>query len=119
MRRLLLDENMPKGLRNILAGYTVESAYRMGWGALTNGELLKAAEAAGFDAIVTADNNMRYQQNLKGRRLALVVVSTNNWPIIRANADAVLAAVHSAQAGAYIAVQLDRPPLRRRPSPAP
>jgi predicted nuclease of predicted toxin-antitoxin system len=119
MSRLLLDENMPKGLRTLLAGHTVETAYQMGWGGLTNGDLLAVAETAGFDAMLTADNNIQYQRNLAGRRLALIVLSTNNWPVIRASAPAVRAAVDHAQAGSYIAVQLDRPALRRRPAPAP
>jgi predicted nuclease of predicted toxin-antitoxin system len=117
MSRLLLDENMPKGMRNLRADHTVESAYRMGWGALANGDLITAAEAAGFDAMVTADSNIQYQQNLTGRRLALIVLSTNNWPIIRACVDAVRAAVQNAKPGSYTTVELDRPALRRRPPP--
>jgi predicted nuclease of predicted toxin-antitoxin system len=117
MRRILLDENMPKGLRALLAGHTVETAHQMGWGGLTNGDLLATAETAGFDAMLTADSNIQYQQNLTGRRLALIVLSTNNWHVIRSNADAVRAAVDQARAGSYTAVQLDRPALRRRPAP--
>jgi hypothetical protein len=90
----------------------------MGWGALANGELMTAAEAAGFDAMITADANIQYQQNLTGRRLALIVLSTNNWPIIHANAEALRKAVDNVQPGSYNAIDLSRPPLRRRPPPA-
>ena len=55
----------------------------MGWDQIGNGELLTIAEAAGFEIVITADQNIRYQQNLSGRRLSLVVVSTNHWPTLR------------------------------------
>ncbi len=69
--------------------------------------------------MVTADQNILYQQTLTGRRIALVVLSTNFWWTIRASLDAVRAAVNAAQAGSYTTVTLERPPLRRRPYPPP
>jgi len=65
---------------------------------LTNGELPAEAERAGFDVLLTADKNMRYQQNLAGRRIALVVLSTPQWPVVRLQVGKVAAAVNSAQA---------------------
>jgi len=111
MSRLLLDANMPIGLRAVLHGQEVVTAFEMGWGRLTNGDLLTAAEADGFAALITADRNMRYQQNLVGRRIAIVVLQTNHWPTIRGSIQAVIEAVGQIEVGAYIHVAL---PGRRR-----
>ena len=87
----------------------------MGWDALGNGELIDAAEQGGFDVMVTADQNLQSQQNLTRRRLALIVLQSNQWPVVRASADRVLQAVNAAAPGSYQAIPFDRPPLRRRP----
>jgi hypothetical protein len=117
MSRLLLDANMPIGLRAVLDQHEVVTAFEMGWGRLINGELLSAAEAAGFDGMITGDRNLAYQQNLIGRRLALIVLDTNHWPTIGANAIAVVRAVAAMRAGGFVTLPFDRPPLRRRPPP--
>ena len=85
MRRLLLDANMPLGLRAMLQDYEVRTARQMGWDKLTNGALLAAAEAAGFDAMITADRSIRHQQNLAGRKIALIELTTPQWETIRDN----------------------------------
>jgi hypothetical protein len=87
----------------------------MGWNSLSNGELLAAAEAAEFDAMITADSNIKYQQNLTGRRIALIVLSTNHWPTVSANLAAVREAAATFTEGSYVTVTFDRPVLRRRP----
>jgi len=117
MRRILLDANLPIGLKVALSAYEVVTAFEMGWGRLVNGELIAAAEAGGFELLITADQNMEYQQNLTNRSLALIVLSTNHWPVVRANLPDVVLAVGNAVAGSYVFVQFDRPPLRRRPPP--
>ena len=76
----------------------------MGWSELENGELLGAAESAGFAVMVTADKNLSYQQNLEGRELALVVLGTNRWKVIRENAELILTAVDRAGLGSFEAV---------------
>lgn len=86
MLRILLDENVPIGLANLLTGFLVRTADEMGWAGITNGKLLDAAEAAGFHVMITADRNIRVQQRLAGRKIALVVISTNHWDRIRNNA---------------------------------
>ena len=83
--RILLDENIPRGLRRILQGHDVRTASEMGWASIANGQLLDEAEKAGFDALVTSDQNFVFQQNLAGRNIAVVVLSTNTWPTIRAS----------------------------------
>ncbi len=80
---ILFDHVTPKGIARSLPGHTVTKAKDRGWDTLSNGDLLAAAERAGFDVLVTADKNMRYQQNLKGRRIALVVLSTPQWPVVK------------------------------------
>lgn len=79
-------------LRRVLAAHEVATAFEMGWAALDNGELLRAAEAE-FEVFITTDRNLRYQQNLTGWRLAILVLPTTSWPKIRAHIAQVVAAV--------------------------
>jgi hypothetical protein len=106
--RILLDENMPHRLRGMLAGHDARTTAYQGWAGLTNGELLKAADEAGFDAMITADQGIRYQQNRINFRMALIVLSTNKETLILANADSILAALNAATAGALVFVDLGR-----------
>ena len=78
----------------MLPGHTVATADVQGWSELTNGELLRVAEADGFEVMVSADQNLGYQQNLKDRRLAIVVLNTNHWKKIQAASEQVAAAIH-------------------------
>lgn len=80
--RILLDQSTPKGLRQILTGYEVSTADEMGWAAYANGALLNAAEKGGFDILVTSDQNLRFQQEMGGRRVAVVALTTNHWNTI-------------------------------------
>lgn len=114
MRRILLDQNAPLGLRQILTGYEVRTACEMGWDTLSNGILLAAAEQGGFDIMVTSDQNIEHQQNLTGRRIALVILTTNHWLTVRSAAAAVLAACLAAEPDTYSVVNLPRPPRRRK-----
>ena len=118
MPRVLFDVNVPRPVSRFLARHTVEFADQRGWRGLSNGDLLAAAEGDGFDVLLTADLNIRYQQNLTRRRIAILVLSTNHWATLRANSDLIADAVDRAQAGSYEEVRLPRPPLRRRPPPA-
>lgn len=81
--RILLDHNVPVGVRAFLKQHEVRTILEMNWPAqIENGELLKAAEAANFDVLVTSDQNIQHQQSPKGRRLALVILGSNIWPIV-------------------------------------
>ena len=119
MSSVLLDQNAPRRLREFLTGHDVKSAYQMGWDTLQNGALIAVAEDAGFEVLITADQNIEHQQNLTDRKLALVVLGTNHWPIVRAHTDRVVRAVNEAKAGSYQALSFDRPALRRRRHPGP
>ena len=105
-KKILLDENMPQPLRLQLVGHTVITATYQGWAGKSNGELIGLAEAAGFDVMVTADQNLSYQQNMKGRKLALVVLSTPNKKRVMTNAQRIVAAVNAAEIGGYTFIDI-------------
>lgn len=93
-------------MRRHLPRHDVATAAEMDWSQLTNGELLAAATEAGFELLVTTDQNLRYQQNLKDRKIAVVVLMTASWPRISKQADKVAAAIEGAGSGDYIEVEL-------------
>lgn len=99
--RLLFDQGTPVPLRNYLPNHVVETAYERGWQDLKNGELLARAEAEGFDAIVTTDQNLRYQQNLSTRKLGVAVLMTTNWPRIRADVTRIVQVIDDLRPGGY------------------
>jgi hypothetical protein len=96
---VLFDQGTPVPIRPFLKEHTVQTTAQRGWDKLKNGELLKAAEDAGFDVLVTPDKNIRYQQNLKVRTIALVVLGNPQWPILRLHVERVVAAVKRGEAG--------------------
>ena len=102
--RILFDQGTPAPLRRSLAGHQVETAYERGWSRLKNGDLLEAAERAGFAVLVTTDTNLRYQQQLAGRRIAIVVLTTTSWPRIRRALDAVIVVIDGATTAGYTEV---------------
>jgi hypothetical protein len=104
--RILFDQGTPAPLRAALASHEVTTAYEAGWSRLANGALLQAAEASGFDIMVTTDRNLRYQQNLAGRRLAILVLSTTSWPRIQAALPAIVSAVEASRPGSYAEVAI-------------
>lgn len=99
--RVLFDQGTPAPLRNHLPRHSVETAYERGWGGLKNGELLARAEAEGFDALVTTDQNLRHQQNLLERKLGVVVLMTTSWPRIRPNVNLVVRVLDDLRPGGY------------------
>jgi predicted nuclease of predicted toxin-antitoxin system len=76
--RILFDQNIPRALRNLLPGHDVHTAAEMGWSALRNGDLIDAAEQAGFETIITADKNFPFQLNISSRKLSIIILSTNH-----------------------------------------
>ncbi len=103
---ILLDHGTPAPLRLFLKGHTVRKAKDLGWDTLTNGELLKAAEEAAFDLLLTTDKNIRFQQNLAKRVIAIVVLGNPRWPVVRRYVNQVLAAVNAAKPGTYCEVEI-------------
>jgi hypothetical protein len=92
--RILFDNGTPAPLKHVLVGHTVVEAIDRGWDRLVNGELIAAAEAAGFDILITTDKNMRYQQDLTGRKIAFIILGNQQWPVLRRYTDKVIAAVN-------------------------
>ena len=113
--RILFDKNVPVGARSFLAGHEVHTAAEMGWpDQLENGKLLEVAEQSGFDVMVTSDQNIRYQQNLASRKLALVVLGSNIWPVVQKHGAAITANVDAAAPGSYTFIEMPLPPKPRR-----
>ena len=104
--RILLDHNTPAPLRYTLQGHHVDTAYERGWAELTNGDLLSVAESAGFDLLITTDKGIRYQQKLSGRKLSLLVLSTNDWTRTRRTKAVVVAAVASIGISSYVEAEM-------------
>lgn len=99
--RILFDQGTPVPLRQTLTAHTVSTAYEMGWSALANGDLLDAAEG-NFDVFVTTDQNLRYQQNLAGRQLAILVLPVASWPKLQSHVLTIAAAIASMSPGQYM-----------------
>lgn len=97
--RILFDVNTPASLARSLRGHQVTRAAEMGWRRLENGALPDAAEKAGFDVLVTCDQNLRYQQNFTDRKLAVVILTTNHWPTLRPVAARIASVVDFMQRG--------------------
>lgn len=102
--RVLLDQGTPVPLRKHLAGHQVATTFELGWSKLKNGELLQKAEENGFSVLITTDQNLRYQQNLTGRKIAIVVLATTSWPRIERVVESVAKAVNAAMPGSYVEV---------------
>lgn len=107
---ILFDNSTPRGIARSLHGHLVTEARERGWDRLSNGELLKAAEQAGFDVLLTPDQNMRYQQNLTGRRIAIVVLGKGRWTLVKPHVAQIAAAVNSATPGSFAEVDIPYPP---------
>jgi hypothetical protein len=104
---VLFEHGTPTPILGFLEGHTIKRTQDLGWDRLTNGELLAVAEEAGFDLLVTTDKNIRYQQNLTRRRIAIIVIGNAQWPVLRQHVHRLVETVNTAEAGSYI--ELDIP----------
>ena len=104
--RILFDQATPVPLRPLLFGCEVRTAAQQGWDTLRNGDLILAAEEAGFNVFLTTDKNIRYQQNLTGRRIAIVLIGKQQWPQLRKHVSLVVTAVNAALPGSYTEVEI-------------
>ena len=104
---VLFDNGTPRTLARFLIGrHTVTEARARGWDRLENGALLTAAEASDFNVLVTTDKNMRYQQNLTGRKIAVVVLGKGRWSLIKPHVARVVAAIDNATPGSFAEVEM-------------
>lgn len=98
--KILLDECVPWPIHRSLADHECVTAQQRGWGGIKNGELLRLAETE-FDIFITTDQNLRYQQNLTGRRIAILQLSTNKLRPLLAAALLIRSAVESIRPGEF------------------
>jgi hypothetical protein len=103
---VLFDQATPVPIRSYLEGHTVRTAFQQGWDKLKNGELLLAAEEAGFELFLTTDKNIRYQQNLAQRRIAVLVLGQQQWPVLLQHIQLVVDAVNAARPGSFAEVEI-------------
>ncbi len=99
--KVLLDACVPRPLRKFLPDHAVHTAQEMGWSQLKNGALLQVAEPQ-FNAFLTSDQNLRYQQNIAGRKLAILVLPTNDWPTLRRMAEKIAVKVAALKPGDFV-----------------
>lgn len=110
--RVLFDQTTPVPLKRYLTGHEITLSVDVGWDRLRNGELLTAAEKDGFELLLTTDKNLRYQQDLKGRGIAIVVIGHSQWPALQEHVQRVVEAVNAATPGSYVEVDIPLPPKR-------
>ena len=104
---ILFDHGAPRGVARALTGHTVVTAKSKGWDRLTNGALLKAAEEAGVELLLTTDQRIRYQQNLTGRKIALIVLTgTTKWSRVQLHLGRIAAAVNAVKPGSYTEIRI-------------
>jgi hypothetical protein len=106
--KILFDANTPAPLARFLRGHEVIRADELGWQGVENGALLDAAESAGFDLLLTCDQNVRYQQNFANRKLAVLILSSNHWPTLRRFVQRITTAVDFVQTGQIVKIDVAR-----------
>lgn len=103
--KILFDQGTPVPLRAGLSGHGVDTVYEQGWSALQNGDLLRVAEAAGYDIFVTTDQNLKYQHNLTGRKLSVFVLLMTSWPKLKPHSIRICQKITSLTVGEYVEVE--------------
>ena len=104
--KILFDQGTPVPLREHLLSHSIDTAYELGWSQLRNGELLSEAEQHGYEIFITTDRNLKYQQNLSEREIAIVVLLSTSWPRIQLKIETIQAAVNSIAVGDYIEIEI-------------
>ena len=104
--KILFDNGTPRKVATCLIGHQVVRSRQLGWHELNNGDLIKKAEAEAFDVLLSTDKNLRYQQNLSGRKIAIVVLKQQQWPLVQLHLGIIAAAVDDADPGSYTEVEI-------------
>src|SRR5882762_8785538 len=99
--KILFDQGTPVPLRKSLTHHNVTTVFEIGWSTFENGDLIKSAEQAGYEILVTTDQNLKYQQNLRDRKIAIVVLRSTSWPRIQKVIVEIIQAVDSSHSGSY------------------
>lgn len=104
--RILLDQGTPVPLRLYLSDHLVDTAFERGWSNLQNGELLEVSEQDGYQILISTDQNLKYQQNLSDRHLAIIVLLSTSWPRIQLKVDNIQAAIDKIAPGDYVEIPI-------------
>jgi glutamate racemase len=104
--KILFDQGTPVPLRKHLTEHEISTVFEKAWNHLKNGELLQQAEEEGFEVLVTTDQNLRYQQNLQERKIAIVVLMTTSWPKIQKSIENIVKSINAVNAGDYLEVAI-------------
>ena len=104
--KILFDQGTPVPLRDYLSSHSIDTAYELGWSQLRNGELLSEAEQHGYEIFITTDRNLKYQQNLSEREIAIVVLLSTSWPRIQLKIEIIQEVVNSVVVGDYIEIEI-------------
>ena len=110
--KILFDHGTPRSIARSLIGHQVTRAAQMGWHEIENGELIDKAEEAGYELLLSTDKNIRYQQNLTHRKIAIVVLMDQQWPNVRLYLEKIANAINAATAGSYVEVEIPLPPKK-------
>jgi predicted nuclease of predicted toxin-antitoxin system len=117
--KVLLDENLPHKLRELLAEHETFTVAYMGWVGIRNGELLAASEREGFDVLITSDQGFPHQQNMTDRKLAVLLVPTPDWNIVKNHSSAILLAIETSSPGTFSRVSFSTSSFAKAPYPQP
>ena len=104
--KVLFDQGTPAPLRQHLPEHSIDSAFEMGWSHLRNGELLDRAEEGNYELLITTDQQLRHQQNLATRHLAVLVLLTTSWPRIQSKVSEIREVIKRMQPGDYREVSI-------------
>jgi len=104
--KILFDQGTPVPLRRYLVEHSVTTAYEEGWSNLSNGDLLQAAEAKGYQLLLTTDQNLHYQQNLSQLTMGIVVLCSTSWPKIRLRVDDIRETINTIAPGDYVEIKV-------------
>ena len=99
--KILFDQCLADDLKKSLSGHDVRFSRQMNWAQLSNGQLIAAAEAAGFDLMITSDKNLKYQQNLSKRRISIIVLGNNYWPEVQRHIAEIVTAVEASKPNSF------------------
>ena len=104
--KILFDQGTPVPLRKYLSEHTIDTAFEKGWSSLTNGDLLQIAEVNDYNLLVTTDQNLRYQQNLSRRKIAIIVLLSTSWPRIKQHIDMICDKINKIQPSQYSEIKI-------------
>jgi hypothetical protein len=104
--RILFDNGTPKPIARVLLHHEVTFARNIGWHELENGDLIRRAEVAGYELLLSTDKNIRYQQNLAQRTIAIIVLGNPQWPVVKLHLDKIVAAVDACSRGSYFEIEI-------------